>query len=166
MRKKKNHIISSIVLGGIGGSITTNLIYSAFNQSEKYIKLIQLINEDIIIVFVLILSSICFYKLAMRHAKIQDYNELCNTYPNGIVKWLRKNEQSNNHVEYSVKLAALSSVKEIIHEEQSVIDEYHEIKENCPHVFSYYKNPYTQMIKTCDKRKKMARRSKKKRSHC
>lgn len=161
MRKKKNHIISSIVLGGIGGSITTNLIYSAFNQSEKYIKLIQLINEDIIIVFVLILSSICFYKLAMRHAKIQDYNELCNTYPNGIVKWLRKNEQSNNHVEYSVKLAALSSVKEIIHEEQSVIDEYHEIKENCPHVFSYYKNPYTQMIKTCDKRKEIEQKEKK-----
>ena len=40
MRKKKNHIISSIVFGGIGGSITTNLIYFSLWLKAEYIKLV------------------------------------------------------------------------------------------------------------------------------
>lgn len=160
MLKKKNHILRSLFLGFIGGSITTIAIFMAIVSSDFYSELSSLISEDTIVAIIFLLAVCCFSIVGFRHAKNNDFKELCDTYPNGIIKWLRKNELYYNHIKYNTKIKALNSIKEICSEEQSVIDEYHEIKENCPHVFSQYQKKYGEMLKTCDIRKEIEQKEK------
>lgn len=160
MLKKKNYILRSLFLGFIGGSITTIAIFMAIVSSDFYSELSSLISEDTIVTIIFLLAVCCFSIVGFRHAKNNDFKELCDTYPNGIIKWLRKNELYYNHIKYNTKIKALNSIKEICSEEQSVIDEYHEIKENCPHVFSQYQKKYGEMLKTCDIRKEIEQKEK------
>ena len=160
MIKKKNHILSSLFLGLLGGCITTIAIFLSIASSNFYSNLKLIISEDSVLTIIFVLASCCFFFIAFRHAKNNDFKELCDTYPNGIIKWLRKNELYYNHIKYNTKIKALNSIKEICSEEQSVIDEYHEIKENCPHVFSRYQKKYGEMLKTCDIRKEIEQKEK------
>ena len=160
MLKKKNHILRSLFLGFIGGSITTIAIFMAIVSSDFYSELSSLISEDTIVTIIFLLAICCFSIVGFRHAKNNDFKELCDTYPNGIIKWLRKNELYYNHIKYNTKIKALNSIKEICSEEQNVIDEYHDIKEKCPHVFSQYQKKYGEMLKTCDLRKEIEQKEK------
>ena len=110
MIKKKNHILSSLFLGLLGGCITTIAIFLSIASSNFYSNLKLIISEDSVLTIIFVLASCCFFFIAFRHAKNNDFKELCDTYPNGIIKWLRKNELYYNHIKYNTKIKALNSI--------------------------------------------------------